>query len=108
MSSKADKPAAAGPQSIEELTGRYQKLHTRKIQADTNLQHAQERLKALKEDALEKYETDDLDLLRQKLADMTEQNEVKRRQYQEDLDQIEAELAAVEKKFDASTNEETK
>lgn len=111
MPSKSDKPTTAGPQSIEELTERYQKLHTRKIQAETNLQNARHRLEILKRDAKEKYQTDDLDLLQHKLAEMTADNEAKRSKYQADLDGIEAELAGVEQKFAASesaTSDEAK
>lgn len=89
----------ADPQSIEELQSRYQKLNTRKIQAETNLVNAKKQLEQLQQEARDKYETDDLVTLRDKLDAMKAANESKRRDYQQQLDRIESELHAVEKRF---------
>jgi chromosome segregation ATPase len=94
----------AGEQSIEQLQGRYQALHTRKIQAETNLQNAKERLDTLREEARVQFGTDDVAELRQKLDAMKAENEAKRSAYQADLDRIEADLAAVEQRFSATEN----
>jgi chromosome segregation ATPase len=91
--------AAGGEQTIEQLQERYQSLNKKKIQAETNLDHAQKQLTALQKEARDKYGTDDVAELRKKLDQMTAENEAKRRQYQVDLDRIEGELKAVDEKF---------
>ena len=60
---------------------------------------ARRQLSALQKDAREKYGTDDVAELRQKLESMKAENETKRRTYQADLDRIESELAQVEQSF---------
>ena len=92
-------------QSIEELQKRYQKLNTRKIEAGINLSNATAKLGELKQEAREKYGTDDLAELRGKLDSMKADNDEKRRKYQADLDRIDAELEAVERKFAAADGE---
>jgi hypothetical protein len=96
----------AEPQTIEQLQHRYSQLHRQQIEADANLKNAQKHLEALREEARQKYQTDDLDTLRQKLADMKQENERKRKEYQDKLDRIEAELEAVEQNF--SGNDSTR
>src|SRR6478672_2220680 len=91
--------ATNGQQTIDQLQKRYEQLHTRKIQAETKLESAREELKRLKNEAHEKYGTDDIAELRQKLQIMKEENERKRAEYQADLERIEGELAQVEQKF---------
>jgi chromosome segregation ATPase len=90
---------SAGKQSIEELQSRYSKLNAKKIEAETELKGAKRRLDELKVEALQKYGTDDVAELRQKLADMKAENEQKRAKYQADLDLIEQSLAEVEQSF---------
>jgi len=86
-------------QSIEDLQRRYQKLHTKKIQAETQRDGAKNRLDDLKQQARDKYGTDDLAELQRKLDEIIAENARKRTKYQDDLDKIEKELAAVEAKF---------
>ena len=96
-------------QTIEELQERYRELHTKKIQADTNLENAKDKLEELKAEALEKFGTNDIEKLREKLRAMKAENEEKRKNYQSDLDRIEADLANAEKNFaDAEDNSEEK
>lgn len=102
----SNKAASNGEQSIEELQQRYSKLNTKKIQAETNLENARRQLADLQRQAREKYGTDDLAELKQKLADMQAENEAKRAAYQQDLQRIENELADVEQKFAASKTHE--
>src|SRR5689334_2153932 len=90
---------SSGEQTIEELRKRYERLHTRKIQAETNLENTQAQLQALKKVALDNYGTDDVGKLREKLVDMKSDNDAKRSQYQAELDRIETDLTAVEMKF---------
>lgn len=102
---------AGAQQSIEQLQKRYETLNTKKIQAARDLEHATKNLEDLKSEAKEKYGTDDLDALREKLAVMTRENEEKRSKYQADLDRIETELADVERKYAGSepaASDETK
>lgn len=96
--------AAGGEQSIEKLQERFSQLNKRKIQAETNLDNAREQLEKLQAEAREKYGTDDLAALREKLAQMKAENEAKRAAYQEQLDKIEADLADVEQKFAAENS----
>jgi chromosome segregation ATPase len=99
------KPAApSGEQSIEKLQERFSQLNKRKIQAETNLDHARTQLETLQTEAREKYGTDDLAALREKLAQMKAENEAKRASYQEQLDKIEADLASVDQKFAAENS----
>jgi hypothetical protein len=90
---------AGDVQSMEQLQTRYRQLHNRQIEAKTNLNHAERQLAELRKEAMDKYETDNLDELRAKLATMKAENESKRRDYQASLDKIEADLAEVEREF---------
>jgi hypothetical protein len=96
------KPEAVTQQTIETLQQRYQELNTRKIQAETSLGHARQQLETLKKEAREKFGTDDVAELREKLAAMKAENERKRQEYQAALDQIETDLAEVETNFAAT------
>lgn len=86
-------------QSIEELKKRYENLHRKKIQAETNLENARKQLEELKAQARKEYGTDDIGALKEKLAEMQAENERRRAEYQQRLDRIEADLAAVEEKY---------
>jgi chromosome segregation ATPase len=95
----AQSPHNTGEPTIEQLQQRYQALHTRKIQAETQRDSAKTRLDDLQAQARQKYGTDDLAKLQEKLAEIINENTRKKTKYQEDLDKIERELAAVEAKF---------
>jgi hypothetical protein len=86
-------------QGIEQLQQRYNALHTKKIQAETNLENARQQLERLKSEAREKFGTDDVAQLREKLDAMKAENQRKRENYQAELDRIETELTAVEAKY---------
>jgi hypothetical protein len=90
-----------GEQTIEQLQQRYGQLNTRKIQAETNLDNARKQLDLVKNEARSKFGTDDLQELKQKLADVRADNEKKRREYQEQLDRIDRDLQEVESRFAA-------
>ncbi len=90
---KADK------QTIEELKTRYESLNKRKIQAEANLENAQNQLEELKAQARSEFGTDDIEALKKMLADMQAENEQKRAAYQESLDRIEKDLVAVAEKY---------
>jgi hypothetical protein len=101
MNALSERGPSAPKQSIDQLQKRYQQLHERKIKAETNLDHARQQLDRLKQEAREKYGTDDVAELGKKLDAMRNENELKRSKYQADLDRIERDLAAVEEKFAA-------
>jgi len=86
-------------QSIELLQQRYAQLKDKKVEAETELRGAQKRLLELQAQAREKYGTDDVVQLQELLQKLTAENEAKRAAYQADLDRIEGDLAAVERKF---------
>lgn len=92
-------PAESATQSIEELEERYQHLSQEKVRAETNRENAQKRLDDLKREAKERYGTDDIEELRRKLAEMKQENERKKAEYQQHLNTIETELANVEERF---------
>lgn len=100
MTATKPKTAGGGELTIDELQQKYQALNKRKIQAETNLDNARKQLELLKKEAREKYGTDDLVALQNKLAQMRAENEQKRRQYQADLEKIERQLASVEQQFE--------
>lgn len=102
MSKGTEAGANGAQQTIEQLQSRYEALNTKKIQAARDLEHATRSLDDLKREAREKYGTDDLAALRDKLATMKRENEEKRSKYQADLDRIETELADVERKYAGS------
>jgi hypothetical protein len=105
VAEKSSKPATQPPeQSIEELQRRYQKLHTKKIQAETQRDGAKSRLDDLKQQARDKYGTDDLAELQKRLDEIIAENSRKRAKYQDDLDKIEKDIADVEAKFAESSN----
>src|SRR5262245_17621342 len=83
-------------QSIEKLRERYDDLKTKRITAEANLQTSTEALEDLKQEARQKYGTDDLDALRAMLKAMKEENEKKRAAYQEHLKTIETKLDEIE------------
>lgn len=95
----------AKKQGIDELKNRYENLNKRKIQAETNLEHATQLLEELKTQARKEYGTDDVEELRKKLAEMEAENERKRASYQEALDRIETDLAAVEAQYKTVEND---
>jgi hypothetical protein len=88
-------------QDIEALKKRHRELDRQKTTAEANQKTAEETLQKLKEDALASYGTDDLDQLRQQLAEMKCDNERRREQYQQQLDAIEAKLREIEREYQA-------
>ena len=91
--------AAGGQQTIEELQRRYQLLRDKKVEAETHFRNSQKQLDELKQQAREKYGTDDVAELEQMLGRMRVENEERRSQYQAELDRIEGDLANVEQRF---------
>jgi chromosome segregation ATPase len=96
-----------GAQDIDALRQRHNALNTKKIQAEQDLKNVTRQLDALKKAAKEKHGTDDLEQLKKLLAQMQEQNEQKRTEYQKHLDQIEQELAKVDQKYEDAGGEKS-
>jgi phage shock protein A len=86
-------------QTIEDLRKRYDELNEKKITAAANHENAQKQLDQLKAAAKTQWGTDDLEKLREKLAELEAENERKRSDYQAQLDKIEADLKEVDQKF---------
>jgi len=84
---------------IEQLKKKHKELEKQKTTAEANLKTATDQLEALKDEARQKFGTDDLAQLRSRLAEMKETNEKKRADYQKHLEEIETRLAQVEKEF---------
>jgi chromosome segregation ATPase len=101
MNPKSERPATRSGDAvdIEKLKARYAELDRARTTAQANLDNAQKQLDEAKAEARTHYGTDDLDVLRQKLADMKAENERKRAEYQEHLEQVQSKLAEVEKAF---------
>ena len=93
---------SAGALDIEQLKAKHKELDTARTRAKANLESAQKQLDELRAEARQAYGTDDLDALRQKLAQMRDENERKRADYQQHLEQIQAKLGEVEKTFAAA------
>ena len=86
-------------QSIDQLQKRYQGLSEQKIKVETQRDHALTQLNDLQAQAKELYGSDNVEELKKILEQMKTSNETKRSEYQESLDSIDAELAAVDEKF---------
>lgn len=86
-------------QNMEELRNRYEKLNAQKIKVETQRDEANKRLASLKDEAREKFGTDDPKQLKQKLSEMKSENEKRRSQYQQKLDSIEQKLSEVNEDF---------
>ena len=86
-------------QDIETLRRRHTELDRKRAAAEANLKTATDNLEALKREARELYGTDDLDALRAKLEEMKKENERKRAEYQEHLDEIENGLNELDKQY---------
>jgi chromosome segregation ATPase len=84
---------------IEQLRKKHKDLEGKKIAAQTNLKNAEDQLSRLKQEAREKWDTDDLEELKQKLENMKTDNENKRASYQQHVEQIETRLSDVEREY---------
>lgn len=84
---------------IEVLKAKHRKLNEKRIATEANLKTAEARLADLKREALEKWQTDDLETLKQKLEQLKLENEAKRAAYQQHIEQVEARLTEVETDF---------
>jgi hypothetical protein len=92
--------APTSTQDIETLKKRHKDLDRQKAMAEANHKTAQDQLAALKKDALAKYGTNNLEQLAKKLAEMKDENERKRGEYQKHLNTIETRLSEIEKRDD--------
>lgn len=86
-------------QDIETLKARFESLRDKKTKAEALLHNANDELKRLQAEAQERYGTSDVQSLKAKLKQMEEDNKRKQREYQAQLDGIDAKLKQVEEKF---------
>ena len=89
-------------QDIETLRKRHTDLDRKRAAAEANLRTANDQLDALRKEARELYQTDDLDELRKKLGAMKDENDRKRTEYQQHLDQLETNLKQIEQQHTAT------
>ena len=93
-------PSKQTSQSIEQLQARHKQLAEQKIKIETQRDHASAQLEELKSQAREVYGSDDIEKLKSMLEKMKQTNEEKRSKYQEALDAVDSDLAAIAEKFD--------
>lgn len=86
-------------QDLETLKSRFESLRDKKTRAEERLRTAEQELKRLQAEALERYGTSDVESLKSKLRQIEEDNRRKQREYQDQLDGIETKLRDVESKF---------
>jgi hypothetical protein len=82
-------------QSFEELQGRFRKLDKERAINAQRLADQEALLEELRREAREKWETDDVKKLQEKLDKMREENETRRETYQQELNAIESTLAKI-------------
>ena len=83
-------------QDIEKLRKRFEILKDKRLTAQADLRNVEKQLSEIQAEAREKYKTDDLGELREKLEAMRAENERKRAEYQTHLDGIDEKLKAIE------------
>ena len=88
---------AAAVNEMEQLRKRFDELSKRKTVCETQLETAEDTLKALKAQALAEYGTEDLDTLRERLEEMKAENQRRQEAYKASLDAIEANLKEVDR-----------
>lgn len=93
------------PKTIDQLKDEFNVLNERKIKTQTQLDTANAELKKLQEEAVAEFETSDIKELEAKLKAMEEENEKRRREYQELLDGISAELKKIETESNSGGSE---
>jgi len=86
-------------QDIELLKKRHRDLDRQKTTAEANHKTAEEQLRKLKDDARAEYGTNDVVQLKQKLAELKQENDRKRADYQKHLDAIETRLGEIEAEY---------
>ncbi len=94
----------SAPRTIEQLKDEYNVLNERKIKTQTQLDEANNQLKKLQDEAVAEFETSDIKELEAKLKRMEEENEKRRREYQQLLDSISADLEKIESESESSDN----
>lgn len=77
---------------FEELQQKHQQLNAQAIKINTQIEHAQENLKSLKETALKKYGTDDLNELKTMARDLAQQNKQQMENFSDNVFSLEKEV----------------
>lgn len=95
-------PNSADPNEIlKDLQKRFQDFHNRKIQIQTQRDETNKTLDKLRLQAQEEFGSSDLDVLKEKLAAMTEDNQKKVANYDQQLKDIQTKLSAVTQQFES-------
>jgi hypothetical protein len=81
---------------IDLLKKRFEMLNETRIKVQTERDNALRQLKQLKESAVEQFGTDDPDQLRAQLAELLQQNENRKAEYEQSLDAIESNLREID------------
>lgn len=87
---------------VATLKHQFRELERQKIEAGRDLKHAKDRLQTLASEAREKYGTDDLDELRERLAAMRAENKKRLEDYRRHLESLEKGLGDIESRYAAA------
>lgn len=90
-------------EKFEQLKKKHQKLAERKVKVDVEMASCSRQLEQAKAEARELFKTDNLDALRKELVDILADNEKKTKAWEENLNEVEAQLTAAEKELGLST-----
>ena len=87
----------SNPLSIEQLTQRYKQLDEARVRAAANLETALDQLKQMEAEAQQQFGTSDIDALNQQLRQLESENQKKLVEYEQHLNQVQADLDDVER-----------
>ncbi|MGQ9920770.1 MAG: hypothetical protein ACUVRZ_05510 [Desulfobacca sp.] len=87
---------AAVQEKLEALKKEYTSLHTQKITTEANIKNLEDQLARLRAAAEKEFGTSDLEKLQQILENRRRENEERVAQYEQHLQEIKANLAAIE------------
>ncbi len=88
--------SSTNEESMESLKNRYKKLYDEKIRVETELKTTKTQLALHQETAKNNWGTDDIFELEKKLVAIKEENEKRRKDYQEHLNSIETKLLSIQ------------
>jgi chromosome segregation ATPase len=86
---------------LKQLQDRFQEFHNRKIQIETQRDETNKTLDKLRQQAEAEFGSSDIKMLKEKLAAMTQDNQKKVADYDQQLKEIETKLNAVTQTIDS-------
>lgn len=101
----AKSKSAGEGQSIEQLKKRFEQLNETRIKIETQRNAAQEQLAQLREDAIARFGTDDVEKLKLQLAEIKTENERQRAAYEQSLNAIDERLAKIDQGDETGADE---